>query len=88
MDVFLVKLSVVHICFLHNLEKEIKLNNIFLKSLEYFQQTKKVTHFHDSCYPRFLAVAVIKESQLPFFHLPHKVACLEMIDSLEELSRR
>lgn len=34
-------------------------------------------YLHDSCYPRLLAVAVIEESQLTLFHLPHEVACLQ-----------
>lgn len=56
--------------------------------LQCCQLEERVTDFNDSCYPWFLAVAVVKESQLPFFHLPHKIACLKMMDNLEECSHR
>lgn len=35
-----------------------------------------MTYLHESCYTWLLAVAVIKERQLPVFHLPHKIARL------------
>lgn len=34
-------------------------------------------YLHDSCDAGLLAVAMIKESQLTLFHLPHEVACLQ-----------
>ena len=47
-----------------------------------------MTYFDESCYPRFLAVAVVKESQVSDFHLPHEIARLQMIDNLEEHPHR
>lgn len=40
------------------------------------RRARSLTCLHESCYPRFLAVAVVEEGQLPVLHLPHKIACL------------
>lgn len=52
------------------------LSAALFKSLQHYPQRWTATYLHDSCYSRFLAVAVVKESRLTFFHLPHKIACL------------
>lgn len=65
------------------------LSAALLKSLDKLSAGRECgAYFHDSCYTRFLAVAVVKESQLPFFHHSHEVARLEMIDNSEEHSHR
>lgn len=68
MDIFLVKLSVVHICLLYNLEKTTQVRHYFIQPVYisiYFHLGKTEAYFHDSYNPRFLAVAVVKERLLP-----------------------
>lgn len=48
-----------------------------LESSEHDPQGQTGTYCHESRYPRLLAVAVVKESQLAFFHLPYEVARLQ-----------
>lgn len=40
------------------------------------RRARSLTRLHESCYPWFLAVAVVEEGQLPLLHLPHKIARL------------
>lgn len=91
MDIFVVKLSVVHIGFLNDLEKKrgrAVCSFVRITVFSAARDKKRATYFNDSRYPRVLAVAVVKESQLLFFHLSHKVARLQMIHNSEEEPHR
>lgn len=48
-----------------------------MESSEHDRRAQTGTYRHESGYPRLLAVAVVKESQLALLHLPHEVARLQ-----------
>ena len=84
MHVFLVKLSVVHVRLLHDLEEATNTSCVKAGKASNGLPLPAVhtvpSDLHAACDARLLAVAVVEERYMALSHVPHEVACLEVIN--------